>query len=324
MGIKLCVIGCGDHATRCHLPALKALAARPGGPALAGCCDVDAAKAEAFREKGGFGVAYTDYADMLKRERPGGVLIATPYIVTPSIACDVARVGVPFLVEKPPAETLAKCMPIADAAKESGVVNAVAFNRRHMPLVLELERRLAARPPVHIDYSMYRVLRTESYFHATAIHGVDLVSFLAGSPYARVDFSYQDLPALGEGVAHIFMDAVFVSGATARLSFVVASGRVHERLLISGLDYTLESALPIWNGSDTPGYIRLFEGDSLKEEAPGGRGEMFETNGFLKQMEAFCAHAQSGKHSPNDILSALDSVHIAECIARRAARYVRE
>ncbi len=324
MPVKLCVIGCGGHANATHIKALKEMAAMPEGPVLAGCCDISLERATAFKENGGFAKAYTDFEVMIASEKPDGVLIATPFTVTPGIAAKVALLKVPALIEKPPAETLEGCMPIVDALKIGGGISMVAFNRRHMPLVADLKEIASRRGVTHIDYSMYRVRRTERHFHTTAIHGIDMIAFIAGSRYTSVRFWYQDLPALGAGVSNLFMDAVFESGASARLSFIVASGRVHERMLITGDGYTAEAALPMWDNSDAPGYIRVYEGDKLVSAIEGEHTPMYVSNGFLAQLQSFVEHIKSARRSPNDMASALQSVEIAECMGLRKASYTRQ
>ena len=104
----------------------------------------------------------------------------------------------------------------------------VAFNRRFAPLVREMRRHLKALPEAqaiqHLHYEMTRVDRRDPDFSVTAIHGIDAVRYLAASDFAEVRFRYQEHPALGPGVANIFMDAVMASGATAHLAFCPNAG----------------------------------------------------------------------------------------------------
>ena len=45
---KICMVGCGEHASRVHGPSLRRYAGEEAGVELAACCDIDCAAAERF------------------------------------------------------------------------------------------------------------------------------------------------------------------------------------------------------------------------------------------------------------------------------------
>ena len=47
---KICMVGCGEHASRVHGPSLRRYAGEEAGVELAACCDIDRAAAERFAE----------------------------------------------------------------------------------------------------------------------------------------------------------------------------------------------------------------------------------------------------------------------------------
>ena len=224
--MKLCLVGCGAHALSSHGPALRAYAATHHGLVLAGCCDKDEPRAEAYRVLFGFARATRTWRGCSTGEagrgRGGGAGDGDR-----PVAEAVLRRGLPLLVEKPPGRTAVevdRLVAAADRGRDGRPVpHQVALNRRYVPLVAELRRRLDARtadaPIQHVHYEMTRIDRREPDFSVTAIHGIDAVRYIAGSDYAHVRFRYQEMPALGEGVANIFLDAVMVSGTTAHLAF---------------------------------------------------------------------------------------------------------
>jgi predicted dehydrogenase len=83
-----------------------------------------------------FGVPhYALYTEMLEREKPDGVIIATPNAlhVPVGLACVARRI--PMLVEKPVADTVEASRRLVDAAERARVPLLVGHHRRHNPLI---------------------------------------------------------------------------------------------------------------------------------------------------------------------------------------------
>ncbi len=230
--MKLCQIGCGEHARVAHGPSQARCARERGDLVLAGCCDLDPERAESFRREFGYARAFTDPAAMLEAERPDAVVAVVPVERTVAVGSMVLERGLPLLLEKPPGETVAEVDRLIAAADRGGrtVPHQVAFNRRFAPLVRELRRRIEEAGPLqHLHYEMTRVERRDPDFSTTAIHGLDAVRYLAGCDYAEARFRYREMPELGRGVANILVDAVMTSGATAHLAFCPVAGVLVER-----------------------------------------------------------------------------------------------
>ena len=66
--MRLCHVGCGEHARVAHGPSQARLARERGDLVLAGCCDLDAARAESFRRDFGHAKAFADVATMREAE----------------------------------------------------------------------------------------------------------------------------------------------------------------------------------------------------------------------------------------------------------------
>src|SRR5258706_16110919 len=98
--MKLCTIGCGEHAGSSHGPAQARYAERHPGVELAACCDIDAKRAEHHRERFGFSRHYTDLQAMLEAEKPDAVILVVPEHATCALACRVLEQGFPLLLEK--------------------------------------------------------------------------------------------------------------------------------------------------------------------------------------------------------------------------------
>ena len=326
---KLCLIGCGAHAQSVYAPTLKRIAAENDLIVLAACCDVDESRAAQMANAAGFVRTYESYTVMLEAERPDAVIAVLPHYLSEGIAVSILELGYPLLLEKPPGDSLSACRNIVAAAEKNGIINQIAYNRHFIPLIRslynELHSRTENRPIQNIDYCMYRVHRPEPFFYVTAIHGVDMVGFLANSRYKDVYFRYQMLPQLGDNHYNIFMDCTFESGATAQLRFFVMSGMINERLVITRDDESYCCNIPIWHGCDTPGFLSLYREDKqvmyLSGNDVSDGDNLFESNGFYAEVCTFINAVRTKTQPREAISSSLQCMEIAEHIKKRLPEY---
>jgi len=332
--MKFCMVGCGEHAFSSHGPAQAKYAQRHPGVILAACCDVDRARAEQYRERFGFARSYGDAQAMLEAERPEAVALVVPASLTCDLGSRILQQGVPLLLEKPPGETVAEVDRLVAAARAGGrgrsnVPHQVAFNRRYVPLVSTLRQRLEAlgleTPLQHIRYEMVRVDRRDADFSTTAIHAIDAVRFIAASDFNEVRFRYQELPALGPGVANIFMDGVIAGGVTAHLAFCPVAGVVVERAEVHARDHTFFLETPMWNAFDAPGRLVHLVRGTLVEELRGPRegdgAAPFELGGFYDQYVAFLDALAEGRAPAPALAETRQSVDIAEAMRARRSEF---
>src|SRR5438477_7159600 len=184
---RVAVIGAGAMG-RNHLRVLNDLE----GVELVGLADANEATSQ--RAARPYNTpAYTDYTEMLDRERPDAVVVAVPTIMHREVALEVISREMHLLVEKPIAYTVEEGQEIIDAAKEAGVVLTVGHIERYNPAVLELHtrlqrgelgrvfqihaRRLGPFPPRVRDVGVVIDLAT---------HDADIMRFLTGSEVVRV------------------------------------------------------------------------------------------------------------------------------------------
>jgi predicted dehydrogenase len=73
--------------------------------------------------------------DLLREARPDGVVLATPNPLHVDQALACIEAGVPPLVEKPVAETVASGARLVDVVERRGVPVLVGHHRRHSPLI---------------------------------------------------------------------------------------------------------------------------------------------------------------------------------------------
>ena len=321
------MIGCGEHAESSHGPAQSRYAATHAGTELAACCDLDGTRAERHRQRFGFARAYTDTGAMLEAEKPDAVVLAVPVHRTAEVGAALLERGLPVLIEKPPGRTVQEVDALIAAAEQSGrpVPHQVAFNRRFVPIVAEARRRLAAVGPQsaiqHLHYEMTRVDRRDPDFSTTAIHGLDAVRFLGGADYAQARFRYHEQPALGPGVAHMFVDAVLTSGATAHLAFCPTAGAVVERATVHAGGHTFFLRIPMWGPLDAPGHLQHVDRGQvvadLAGDRLGGASDACVLGGFFGEYEAFLGDLAAGRTPSPSLRECRQSVEIAECLRRR-------
>jgi predicted dehydrogenase len=189
---RICVIGGGTFGVM-HLRTFRQLE-NEGRCEFLALADVNE-KLRRQREEE-FGVrSYGDYVEMIEKERPDGVTIATPDHLHRKIALDCVAHGVNTFVEKPLDVTPQGCREIIDAAKAKGLLLEVDFHKRYDPYHLEL-RRLAREGKLgEVEYGYAwmedRIEVPRDWWPAwakhsspgwfLAIHMVDLFLWVAGT-----------------------------------------------------------------------------------------------------------------------------------------------
>ena len=185
--LRAAVIGAGAMG-RNHLRVLNDL----HGVELAALADADEATAQ--RAARPYGVPpYTNYLELLDREKPDAVVIAVPTIMHRDVALAAIERGVHLLVEKPIAYTVEEGQEIIDAANKAGVVLTVGHVERYNPAVLELHKRLQAGELGRVFQIHARRLgpfpprvRDVGVVIDLASHDVDIMRFLTGSEVTRI------------------------------------------------------------------------------------------------------------------------------------------
>jgi predicted dehydrogenase len=86
--------------------------------------------------------AYTDYRQMLEREKLDVVSIGVPTREHKEVTLDVVAHSAHVFVEKPLAISVAECQAMIDAAQRARVCLGVGHIERFNPAILELKRRL--------------------------------------------------------------------------------------------------------------------------------------------------------------------------------------
>jgi myo-inositol 2-dehydrogenase / D-chiro-inositol 1-dehydrogenase len=322
--MRFAVIGCGWITGAIHAPALAAYMRSHPEMAAAACCDIDPVRAEAVRENFGFLRAWSDAEAMLAVEALDAVCLNVPPALTCELGCQVLRRGIPLLSEKPPGLTSGELERLIAAANEGGAANMVAFNRRWMPLTLELRRRLGDRPVEHVQYTLSRVARRDPDFSTTAVHAVDAVSFLAGSAYRRVEIRWREMPGEGAGVADFSLWGEMENGAQVEIAVTPLAGVSVERALVSARGWSADLRCP--TGVDGCGGLDIYAEGKLEAALDGkliaGGDEDWRLGGFFNEDAAFFDALQAGRRPPDGLETARQAVAIMQAIRMRQSQVI--
>ena len=171
-------------------------------------CDIDPAKIEKARDAIPYEVAeYTDYRQLLAREKPEVVHICTPHFLHKDMAIDAMRAGADVYLEKPAALNSREGEEILAVQKQTGRRVCVSFQNRVIPTNLtakqiidsgELGAFLGAR--AFMTWNRSGKYYTESPWRGRfategggvlmnqSIHTLDLLYYFGG-PVARTEGS---------------------------------------------------------------------------------------------------------------------------------------
>ena len=126
--VRIAVAGAGMIGLR-HIEEIGK--SRSAG--LAGVVDISPKAEEIAKERGV--PLYGSLAELFAKDRPDGVVIATPNRLHVEQALECVAARVPALVEKPVAHTLAEGIRLCEAAERAGAKLLVGHHRRHSPIL---------------------------------------------------------------------------------------------------------------------------------------------------------------------------------------------
>ncbi len=200
--LKTALIGCG-RISPLHLVSISKIKESD----LVAVCDIKKDKAEATAKEYDCNY-YTDYKEMLLKERPEVVHICTPHYLHHEMTVFAAELGIHVITEKPMAISQDDAEEMVKSCKENNVTLSVMFQNRFNRAVRFLRREilkgalgkpLAAR--VIVTWSRSDEYYSKSDWKGTwekegggviidqAIHSLDLVRYITGKRPLKVEAS---------------------------------------------------------------------------------------------------------------------------------------
>jgi len=290
--LRAAIIGTGGIA-HAHAQAIADLGPRI---TLAAVVDLDVDRAGEFAARFGAGAVYADADALLASEQLDLVHICTPPQTHVPLAITALRAGVPALIEKPTALSLAQMDELVAVSRETGVPALTVYQHRFGAGAQRLMRLVAdgalGRPLVATCETLWH--RGPEYFDLPwrgrweiegggptmghGIHQFDLLLAVLG-PWARLTAfaARQQLPTDTEDVSMALVE--FDNGALATVVNSIVSPRETSRLRFDFAHATVELEHlygyddAAWTFTAAPGHEHLAElwsADAAPDGGPSG------------------------------------------------------
>ena len=189
---------------------------------LTAVCDISAEALGAATDA--YGVpGFDNHIDLLESGLVDAIIVATPHYFHPPIAVSAMEHGIHVISEKPMAVTVSGAQAMIDAVKRTGVVFAVMFQQRTLP-IHQAAKRLVEEGrlgELHRTLLIDGHFRSQAYYNSAgwratwkgegggvllnqAPHGMDIFTWLAGMPSrvtAQVNTRQHDIEVEDEATA---------------------------------------------------------------------------------------------------------------------------
>jgi predicted dehydrogenase len=180
---------------------------------------------------------YPDPLQLLQREKPDGMIVASPNAMHLAIGLECIQCGVPALIEKPVTDTVAAAQQLRRAADRSGVPVLVGHHRRHNPMVKAVREKVASHQIGRLTavVGLWLLKKPDDYFDVAwrrqpgggpilinLVHDIDNLRFICGeiaevqalASNAVRGFAVEDTAALLLRFANGAIGTMTVSDAT--------------------------------------------------------------------------------------------------------------
>ena len=226
--VRVAIIGAGGRASMAHYPSLRDIPEAK----LVAVAELDEQRLHKTCDRYNIKGRYSDYRQMLEREKPDAVYAIMPPHHLFDICATIIEHGCHLIIEKPPAVTTEQIRQLAALARRHKVLTGVAFQRRFAPVIRRGKTLCEKRGTVHTAHaSFYKnwVGGTPYYRGALdmltcdGIHAVDTLRYLCGGEVESVASDSRRLDADHWNV-HLAL-VRFSSGATGLLLNNFMAGR---------------------------------------------------------------------------------------------------
>lgn len=311
--LRAAIVGTGAIA-HAHAEALRALGSRAE---LVAVVDLDADRARAFADRFGADAVHPDIATLLRDESLDLVHICTPPKTHVPLAVLALRAGVPALIEKPTALSLAEMDELVAASRETGVPALTVFQHRFgapaRRLIDLLHEGALGRPLLAACETLW--YRTPDYFDLPwrgrwdiegggptmghGIHQFDLLLAVLG-PWRRLTAfaARQSLPTDTEDISLAVVE--FDNGALANVTNSIVSPREVSRLRFDFEHATVEVehlygyTESNWTFTPAPGHDALAERWAVEAAAADADERSSHTSQLAAILDALAAGREPG------------------------------
>lgn len=314
--LKAVIIGVGGHANYAHLPSLSALE----GVDLAALCDLDAGRLDEAGDRYGVEARYTDYREMIDRERPDAVYIIVLVTHVHEIAAEVIGAGCNVFIEKPPGLNTDEVRRLSKLANEHGVLSAVGTHQRFAPVIRQGRERCLESGPVHTALVRFckrypnRPLPMGGVvgpLFNEFVHAADTLRYLCGGDVVTVSSSVRALEADYANAYTVL--ATFSSGATGVMICHWLAGRRFFEVEMHA------NTVSFFGDPMTEG--RVYADDQLDpvavlDAATLGGDEAWRAHGFHQINTDFIACIREGRQPETNLADAVKTMEFLDAIEK--------
>jgi predicted dehydrogenase len=315
--VKLCMIGAGQHAGWNMYPHFYFL---KGGQIVANC-DLRVDRARELAAKTGVERTYSDYHEMLDKEKPQGVIVCINSTMHVKLAIELLEKGYHVYTEKPNSNSLAECRQVRAAAHKAGKICMVAYKKRFAPAYIktrEIVRSEAFGKPVLLN-----LLRTrgnvnpdpdpnQAYMLQWGCHAIDLLTFIYGEIRTVNAFTTGPSPWAYACSLRFANDAVGSFTVTERVK-----GRNAEELTAigsNGIVIKTDNSIEMLAINNNVPFAHH------KPDFVNGAGQSAIEQGYSGELQAFIDAIATGKPPEANIDQATHTMAVYEAIQKSAAQ----
>ncbi|WP_222429942.1 Gfo/Idh/MocA family protein [Paenibacillus cremeus] len=329
--VKVCFIGAGGHSFRNIYPTFQYAPVD-----LAAICDVNAERAAAYARQFGAKAHYTDYREMLQKEKPDAVFIVTSYhpdgrVQATDIALEALRAGVHVWMEKPTASSVHEVQQLIQASRESGRFAMSGLKKVFFPAIAKAKEIISSPefgtpssiyvryPQSMPEFSERSDLRKLTSLLDHVYHPGAIINYLMGKIGTM---SYEREPFNGGSVTNMR----FLNGAigTLHLTAGISGSSPLERLEVvgNGANVVVENGVKLtyYRNANRPAYGRSAsylvddEVAPLHWEPEYSLGQLYNKNifylGYVPEVLHFCESILAGQPPQKGTLE--ESLEIAK------------
>jgi predicted dehydrogenase len=205
---------------------------------FAGLCELDPARADAFRARVPGGTVFTDLAQVVEDPAIDALLVATPPRTHHAIVSQALRGGKHVLVEKPLARTAAESRDLIETATANGLVLMPGHTFLYSPPVNKIKALIDAGALGEIYFVTSSRLNLGKYQADGVVcdlapHDLSILLYLIDEPIVSIAASARSV--FQDGVPEAaFLTATFASGAMANIQLSWLSPRKVREMVVVG------------------------------------------------------------------------------------------
>lgn len=192
--VKVALCGAGGFAKGMHIPNMKRM---PDKYCIYAIQSRTGSNAQALALETGAKYATTDYERIINDSDVDMVMICTRHNLHADMAVKALKAGKAVFVEKPMALTMEETDMVMQAAKESGSLFMVGFNRRFSKYAREVKKQIKNRKnPLIVSYRMNAGYIPQDHWTQTeegggriigeGCHIIDLFNYFTGSKASEI------------------------------------------------------------------------------------------------------------------------------------------